>query len=112
MADRADVEVPKTPSLKGVVLLSVMWFTSLVGALVLMAPSLALLSDIAVASEHEHETTDGQAHGPPHLPTNQSAAQPFLPGELVLWCDASGPYGGCRPQSPSLVHSFHRESPH
>ena len=43
MADRADVEVPKTPSLKGVVLLSVMWFTSLVGALVLMAPLLALL---------------------------------------------------------------------
>ena len=31
------------PWMKGVVLLSVMWFTSLVGALVLMAPSLALL---------------------------------------------------------------------
>ena len=53
MADRADVEVPKTPSLKGVVLLSVMWFTSLVGALVLMAPSLALLP-VPLDGGHDH----------------------------------------------------------
>ena len=53
------------------------------------APSLALLSDIAIASEHEqkyeHEHGHGYGNGQPHESGPRLASEPFMPGDLVLW---------------------------